>query len=248
MMHEKSVLFIDDDEHILAAIRRTLLRHGFKVFTACNAEDAYSILEKHDIPVIVSDQEMPVVDGTTLLARIRKKYPKTIRMILSGNSDFTSLQRAINIGEITKFLQKPCAESELIKELEAAFITYEKSAKKKPQQSKSDHIPEFVVATNLFNLIESANLSFYLASGYSKDEIAGKDIWSHFLCAVESKNKQEIMYKLVQDRSWEGNVLSTLKNGNQIKLHLCIAENQNISGKKALRSYRFYDPNNDVST
>lgn len=129
-MDKKSVLFIDDEENLLHAIRRELFTHGYNVFTAINAEEAFTILDKYEVGVVVSDQLMPCVDGATLLSRIKKKYPKSVRIIMSGNSDFETLQRAINIGEIFKFIPKPCDKNKLIKELDIAFSVYQENEKK----------------------------------------------------------------------------------------------------------------------
>jgi two-component system probable response regulator PhcQ len=63
--------------------------------------------------VVVSDERMPGMSGSQFLSEVRKKYPHTIRMILSGQADLEAAVRAINEGEVYRFLLKPCNPADL---------------------------------------------------------------------------------------------------------------------------------------
>ncbi len=65
------------------------------------------------VDVVVSDERMPGMSGSQFLAEVRKKYPNTIRMILSGQADLEAAVRAINEGEVYRFLLKPCNPADL---------------------------------------------------------------------------------------------------------------------------------------
>ena len=71
------------------------------------------ILAGNDIDVVVSDERMPGMTGSQFLSEVRKKWPNTIRMILSGQADLEAAVRAINEGEVYRFLLKPCHPKEL---------------------------------------------------------------------------------------------------------------------------------------
>jgi DNA-binding NtrC family response regulator len=71
------------------------------------------ILAGNDIDVVVSDERMPGMTGSQFLTEVRKKWPNTIRMILSGQADLEAAVRAINEGEVYRFLLKPCHPKEL---------------------------------------------------------------------------------------------------------------------------------------
>ena len=71
------------------------------------------ILAGHDIDVVVSDERMPGMTGSQFLTEVRKQWPNTIRMILSGQADLEAAVRAINEGEVYRFLLKPCHPKEL---------------------------------------------------------------------------------------------------------------------------------------
>lgn len=115
------VLFVDDDEVILAAIRHQL-RKQFKFDTALNAEEALALIE-HSGPyaVIVSDMHMPDMDGITLLARARERYPDIVRIMLTGVADLQVAIDAVNKGSIFRFLTKPWPPEVLVSAISAGI-------------------------------------------------------------------------------------------------------------------------------
>lgn len=121
MLDEKTVLFVDDEKNILNSLRRQMAFYDFKVLVANSANDALAILAETKVPVIVSDQRMPDISGSKFLAEVRMRYPETVRMIMSGYSDFSAIQEAINEGEIYKFILKPWQEDSLVNDLNQAF-------------------------------------------------------------------------------------------------------------------------------
>lgn len=238
-MNEKTVLFIDDEDYLLRALRRALHPYGFKVLTAGTVDEAFTILQKQDIPVVVCDEMMPILDGTTLLSRIKKEYPNTIRILMSGQSDFEILQRAINVGEIYKFIPKPCDTEQLVNELDDALSIYRENEKKDQNSLLFNNSPESIITTDMNDIIESANIPFYLASAYSKDEIEGKNIWETILSEIDRESKKEIKDEISQNKAWDGDILATMKNGRKLNIFLSISEIQYKKSKRGFRSYTF---------
>lgn len=101
-----SVLFVDDEERILRTLT-ILFRPHARVFATSDPEEALRLVVDEDIDVVVSDQRMPAVSGTELLARIRDIAPQTVRMLLTGYSEVESAIGAVNDGEIHRYLTKP---------------------------------------------------------------------------------------------------------------------------------------------
>ena len=120
----QTLLLLDDDEHIIAALMRLLRREGYRIFSANNARDAFAILGREEVHVVISDQRMPDVSGTNFLNRVKDLYPETVRMVLSGYTDLHSVTDAINRGAIYKFLTKPWDDDELRLQIRDAFRTY----------------------------------------------------------------------------------------------------------------------------
>jgi len=106
------VLFVDDEERILTALK-TIFRGRYHVLTAANGKEALDFISKFKIPVIVSDQRMPGMLGVELLRRARDLSPDSVRILLTGYSDLASIVGSINDGEVFRFISKPWDNQEL---------------------------------------------------------------------------------------------------------------------------------------
>jgi PAS domain S-box-containing protein/diguanylate cyclase (GGDEF)-like protein len=123
--YARTLLYVDDEVNLLAAVRRALRHKGYVVLSAGNAAEAFEILATNKVGVVVCDQRMSGMDGTTFLARVRHMYPEVTRMVLSGYTDLQSVTDAVNHGAIFKFLTKPWIDEELELALREAFAEYE---------------------------------------------------------------------------------------------------------------------------
>lgn len=123
-----TLLLVDDEASILSSLTRLLRHENYHILTASSGEEALALLALHPVGVILTDQRMPGMNGTELLARARKMHPKAMRMVLSGYTGLDSLTDAINRGEIYKFLTKPWDDNNLLVEVREAFRRYTESA------------------------------------------------------------------------------------------------------------------------
>jgi two-component system probable response regulator PhcQ len=112
-MEKSKLLLVDDEPNLTSALVRSLDRQQFQIFTADSAQQGLMILAGNDIDVVVSDERMPGMTGSQFLSEVRKQWPNTIRMILSGQADLEAAVRAINEGEVYRFLLKPCHPKDL---------------------------------------------------------------------------------------------------------------------------------------
>jgi len=119
-----TILLVDDEVSILASLRRVLRGENYRILTANSGEEALKQLALHPVGVVLSDQRMPGMSGSELLAQVRVMYPKTVRMVLSGYTGLDSLTEAINRGEISRFLTKPWQNDELLEAVRDAFRRY----------------------------------------------------------------------------------------------------------------------------
>jgi len=118
------ILCIDDELRVVEGIKRTL--HGkYDVVTATSARAAIGILEKDtDFAVVISDLRMPEFDGVILLNQIRDGAPDIVRILLTGQADIDASIRAVNDGQIFRFLTKPCPPDALRSTLRDAVEQY----------------------------------------------------------------------------------------------------------------------------
>lgn len=122
---DRTLLLVDDEDNITAALVRLLRQDGYQVLTANSARSALGILENHTAGVILTDQRMPEMSGVELLSKVKELYPDTVRMVLSGYTDLNSVTDAINRGAIYKFLTKPWDNEMLRANVHEAFRHYE---------------------------------------------------------------------------------------------------------------------------
>jgi signal transduction histidine kinase len=100
------VLLVDDEPAALTTLS-PLLSRDYQVVTAPNALAAMRELERVRCDAVVSDERMPGMPGTRFLGYVRRTHPRAARIILTAYSDSESLLRAINEGEVERFLLKP---------------------------------------------------------------------------------------------------------------------------------------------
>ena len=103
------VLCVDDEPNILSALRRMLSLEGFEVFTAESGALALEQLAKQPVNVIISDMQMPGMNGTELLEKVRQQWPQTMRLMLTGASDVSGAIEAI-IDQVLAANQKSVEE------------------------------------------------------------------------------------------------------------------------------------------
>jgi two-component system response regulator HupR/HoxA len=100
------ILIVDDEPAIVSSIIRSL-EDEYECLGAGNAAEARKLFEGREITCVLSDQRMPGEPGSEFLAWVRRHHPDTIRILITGFSDFESVVAAVNQGQIYHFLHKP---------------------------------------------------------------------------------------------------------------------------------------------
>jgi len=118
-----SVLVIDDEVRSQEALRRTL-EEDFEVFTASSAAEARGIMQGQSIQVVLTDQRMPEVSGVEFLKEVRRTWPDTVRIIISGYTDSEDIIAGINEAGIYQYLLKPWHPEHLLLTLKWAAELY----------------------------------------------------------------------------------------------------------------------------
>lgn len=124
-LQSRTLLIVDDEPHILAALQRMLADEGYGIFTATSAHEGLELLAKNPVQVILSDQRMPAMSGAEFLGCVKALYPDTVRMVLSGYAELETVVQAVNEGAIYKFFVKPWDEEQLRAQIRDAFLYYE---------------------------------------------------------------------------------------------------------------------------
>ena len=119
-MGKKSILLVDDEESILAALGWSLEKSNFEVTTAANGEDALIALKKRPYDLVITDLLMEKVDGIGVLKQAKSLYPAIGVIIITGYGDVDSAVETLKLGA-DDYLQKPCDFDELINKANQSF-------------------------------------------------------------------------------------------------------------------------------
>lgn len=122
-MKEK-ILLVDDEPNVLAGYKRQL-RKAFVLETAESGRAAIDLLGRNGpFAVVISDMQMPEMNGIQLLTEVRSQSPDAVRMMLTGNADLQTCVDAVNEGCIFRFLTKPCTPEQLAAAIQAGLEQY----------------------------------------------------------------------------------------------------------------------------
>jgi DNA-binding NtrC family response regulator len=112
MSKKCSILFVDDEFRVIKLLNM-MFRAQYEVHTATSGAEALAILDRHSIDIVCSDQRMPGMLGIELLSEVRKRSPRTMRLLLTGYSDLVAIIGAVNEGEVYRFINKPWNHDEI---------------------------------------------------------------------------------------------------------------------------------------
>ncbi|RII28251.1 MAG: histidine kinase [Geobacter sp.] len=121
------ILCVDDEKNVLRSLERIFLDDDYEILTATSGDEGLLLLENEGpVQIVISDYRMPVMDGVEFLKAVYKRWPDTVRIVLSGYADAAAIVAAINDGHIYKFIPKPWNDDELrvtiINSLERYFL------------------------------------------------------------------------------------------------------------------------------
>ncbi len=121
---KRPCLLVVDDEPEIGASVHALLRREYDVLRAQSAAEGQRLMQEHEVHIVMTDQRMPEVTGVELLASVRARHPRAVRLLFTGYADHESLVAAINDGRVFRFLKKPWRPEELEAAVRAAAAEY----------------------------------------------------------------------------------------------------------------------------
>ncbi|MEG4506299.1 response regulator [Microcoleus sp. F6_B4] len=127
-MNKPVIICVDDEPDILNTLK-TQLKNEFKndyfYELAESGDEALDLLEdfqeKAQVIVVVSDWLMPGIKGDELLIKVHKKYPKIIKVMLTGQADAAAVQRAVEEADLYCCLYKPWQSKDLIETIKSGL-------------------------------------------------------------------------------------------------------------------------------
>lgn len=108
------IVVVDDEEQIVSALTRVLVRNKYRVEGFSDPIDALNFLNHERPHVVLSDMRMPTMSGQEFLAQVYAKRPECYRIVLTGYADMDATLDVVNRGSISGFLQKPWDAEQLV--------------------------------------------------------------------------------------------------------------------------------------
>lgn len=110
---QSTLLLVDDEENILASLRRLFRPAGYRLLTATNGREGLQLMELEHVDMVLSDMRMPEMDGARFLEQVARRWPDTIRILLTGFADIGATIEAINKGHIYRYISKPWEDNDI---------------------------------------------------------------------------------------------------------------------------------------
>lgn len=116
----KHILIVDDEENTRIALTRLLTREGYLVDTASNGNEALSRLRNQPAELIITDLNMPEMNGLAFLRELNREYPMSNVIMITAYGEVESYLEALNLG-VFDYINKPIHIEELKKVMGKIF-------------------------------------------------------------------------------------------------------------------------------
>jgi DNA-binding NtrC family response regulator len=115
-----NILLVDDEVPFLETMTKRLKKRGFDILSAHTGLDALEQLSRHrGIDAVILDVKMPGMDGIQTLEEIKRRFPITEVIMLTGHATVESAIEGMKLGAFD-YLMKPCDMEQLVSKVEAA--------------------------------------------------------------------------------------------------------------------------------
>jgi len=134
---EYNIVIVEDEKEIADAIEIYLKNQNYHVFKAKNGLEGLKIIEKEEIHLAIVDIMMPIMDGITMVMKVREKYDFPI-IFLSAKSEDIDKITGLNIGA-DDYVTKPFVPMELLARIASQLRRYTKYLNVSKQQEEKNH-------------------------------------------------------------------------------------------------------------
>lgn len=119
-MEQLKILLVDDEERLLSTTKKLFEKIGIQALTAASGKEALEVLTNNEVHVIFLDLKMPGMDGMETLQRIKKDYPLSEVIILTGHATMETAVEGLKLGALD-YLIKPVSMKDFLGKAEEAF-------------------------------------------------------------------------------------------------------------------------------
>ncbi len=127
MDNKFTLLIVDDEILVLKSLTRVLDDFEGVILQAQSGQEALELLDRNDVDILLSDNQMPGMTGLELLETVKTLYPKIICLMMTGYADLQTAVEAINRGHVYKFIVKPWDNDKLAGLIQEAVVRVQES-------------------------------------------------------------------------------------------------------------------------
>ncbi len=216
-----TLLLVDDEPAIADAIETSLLDEHYTIYKAGCAAEALSILEQHDITVVITDQVMPGMSGLDLCTTIHQRWPTTYRILLSNEHE-TSITPASLNGDVHQNMAKPW---------DAMLLRYNINEGIRQQKilQQALYLSEKFQQKDQACLITDKNWVIQIASpstaqwlGYNHDQLIGKNLFSKSVSNNSIEQETQLINTLEGQNHWQGSFQLNTQSIHGSEAWMCI--------------------------
>ncbi len=185
----ENILLVDDEMNVLEGYRRQYRNH-YQLCLAQGSQEGLQALEKQGpFAAIISDYNMPSMNGVEFLTKAQQIAPDTVRIMLTGFADVNIAIKAVNEGAIFRFLTKPCTQEVFQSALAAGIsqyrlITSEKELLEKTLTGSVKALIEVLAITNPAAMGKASRLKRYITG--LVEELGLPEKWKYEVAAMLS--------------------------------------------------------------
>ncbi len=107
MIKKHTILVVDHEESFIEYIQRMMSDENYTLITVASAQEGLDILEKQQVSMVISEYEIPLMNGLEFLEKVRIIYPNILTIMVTEHADIDLAIKAINEAGVYKFLLKP---------------------------------------------------------------------------------------------------------------------------------------------
>lgn len=112
-MTHHAILMVDDEPHVIKSFQRVLRKEPYALMTAGGGEEGLNLLEAREVSLVISDYNMPQMNGLEFLKSVKDHHPHILTIMLTGQAEMDVAVKAINEAGVYKFIQKPWDDEDL---------------------------------------------------------------------------------------------------------------------------------------
>lgn len=190
------ILLVDDEAHVLSALRRVFRQENYRIEVAMTGQEALQTLANDRFDLIISDYKMPGMNGAELLRRVKELHPDIIRIMLTGEADTGAVLGAINDGAVYKFILKPWNNDDLRITVGLALEQHDLIEKNKKLQRDNVSKTKEIKRLSKLAASDSAQIAIML---HKKGLISDRQLQELYKI---KQSRKDSMLKLILEREW----------------------------------------------